>query len=143
MEENHRNKVGRFFIPESLIFGETTAVSQMMEGMIVMHCQFDLIRRGCEYVAYCPNFDFTEPNSLPRNYEIEKQRNGELRLAQQKDSASELQDLKAELAIAYAALERVTQMANLNSVAALNGAEHSAVQAVYRLRGEYAKLRDR
>ncbi len=137
------NKMGRFFVPENLLFEQTSAVAAMMEGIIVTHCVRDLSRRGMEYVAYCPGFLLNPPNSLPRNYEIEKQLNGELRLVLQKDNVNENNDLKAELAIAYVALERCSQMANLKSIAALCGAEHSAVQAVYRLRCEYEKLRNK
>lgn len=53
----------------------------------------------------------------------------------------EIQNLRAELLIANAALERVIQNANLNLSACLVGGEHEAVQAVYELRCKYAKLR--
>ncbi len=137
------NRMGRFFVPETLLFEQTTAVAAMMEGIIVTHCVHDFARRGMEYVGNSPGFLLNPPNCLPRNYEIEKQLNGTLCLVLQRDDTDTIANLKAELAIACAALERVRQLSDLRCVASLNGAEHWAVQAVYGLRCEYAKLRSK
>lgn len=94
-----------------------------------------MFKQGFEYIVIGQQFEKVDDYNLPKEYELVN--DVFVRVE------NELEDLKAENKRLHETLKRVIQISNLNNVAAICGAEHEAVEAVYHLRGEYAKLRDK